>query len=186
MTNLLRSLLGLGADELTAGQMVLRAVLTFVVTVAAVRLGHKRMFGKATAFDLVVAIMLGSVMSRAITNTTGLLATWLAGLVLIVLHRLMAALAVRSHRFGSLVKGHPVLLVEDGELRRAATREGGISRLDLDQALREQGSEPDLSRVRLAYLERDGSISVVPRRGEARILEVTVEDNVQVVKIALE
>ena len=38
---------------------------TFVVTVAIVRLGHKRMSGNATAFDLVVAIMVGSVMSRA-------------------------------------------------------------------------------------------------------------------------
>ena len=184
--SLLRSLLGIGAEELTAGQMALRALLTFVVTVAAVRLGHKRMFGKATAFDLVVAIMLGSVMSRAITNTTGLLATWLAGVVLIVLHRLMAGLAFRSRRFGSLVKGRPVLLVEDGHLRHSAVRASGISDLDLDQALREQGSEPDLSRVRLAYLERDGSISVVPGKGEARVLEVAVEKNVQVVKIALE
>src|SRR5215207_3310251 len=83
MSSLAQSLLGIGAEELTPGQMALRAVLTFVLTVAIVRLGNKRLFGKGTAFDLVVAIMIGSVMSRAITNASALLATWLAGLVLV-------------------------------------------------------------------------------------------------------
>lgn len=182
----LESILGLNADELNAGQMAVRAVLTFAVTVAIVRMGHKRLFGKATAFDLVVAIMVGSVMSRAITHTYGLFAVWLAGLVLIVLHGLMAALAYRFHRFGPVVKGRPSLLVEDGKVHQDAMRAGHVSRFDLDQAIREAGDEPDPSQVRLAYLERDGSISVVPRKGQPRILEVAVENNVQVVRIALE
>lgn len=78
------------------------------------------------------------------------------------------------------------MIAKDGHLDQEAMREGHVSRLDLDQALRESGSEPDLSRVRLAYLERDGSISVVPRKGKPRVLDVAVEDNVQVVRIALE
>jgi uncharacterized membrane protein YcaP (DUF421 family) len=65
-------------------------------------------------------------------------------------------------------------------------REGGVSQADLDQALRTEGSEPDPSGVRLAYLERDGSISVVPRDEGPRILEVSVADGVQTVRIAVE
>ncbi|MFD6639549.1 DUF421 domain-containing protein [Micromonospora chalcea] len=184
--NLLESLLGVDADQLNPGQMALRALLTFVVAVAIVRLGHKRLFGRATAFDLAAAIMFGSVMSRAITNTLGLFAVWLAGLVLIMLHRLMATLAYHFDWFGPLVKGHPVLLVKDGRADRVAMRDGHVSWRDLDEALRGTGSEPDLSRVRLAYLERDGSISVIPRDTGPRILDVTVEKNVQVVRIALD
>lgn len=184
--SLLESLLGIGADELNAVQMALRALLTFAVTVAIVRFGNKRLFGKGTAFDLVVAIMVGSVMSRAITNAYGLFAIWLAGLVLILLHRLMATIAYHFHWFGPVVKGHPVLLVQDGQVDRDAMRKGHVSRLDIDQALREAGSEPDVSQVRLAYLERDGSISVVPSKGKARVLDVTVENDVQVVRIAIE
>lgn len=82
--------------------------------------------GKGTAFDLVVAIMVGSVLSRAITNTLGLLAVWLAGFVLIMLHRLMATLAYHLDWFGPLVKGHPVLLVEDGQAAGGADR-GGVT-----------------------------------------------------------
>lgn len=184
--DLLDTLLGLGAEGLTPLQMALRAVLTFVVTLVIVRLGHKRMFGKGTAFDLVVAIMVGSVMSRAITNTQDLLAIWLSGLVLIMMHRLASTLACKIGAFGPVVKGHPLLLVKDGQVQHAAMRRGHISMLDLDQALRESGSEPDLTRVRLAYLERDGGISVVPHAGSPHVLEVSVADNVQTVRIALQ
>ncbi|MCL7456394.1 YetF domain-containing protein [Micromonospora echinofusca] len=184
--SLLQSLLGIGAEELNPGQMALRAALTFVVAVAIVRLGHKRLFGKATAFDLVVAIMFGSIMSRAITNTLGLLGVWLAGFVLVMMHRLVATLSYHINPFGPLVKGNPVLLVEDGHTIRTALRKSHVSRADLDEALRGTGSEADLSRVRQAYLERDGSISVVPRAGEARVLEVTVADNVQTVRISID
>ncbi len=183
--DLVRTLLGLGASELNAGQMALRAVLTFVVTVAVVRLGDKRLFGKGTAFDLVVSIMIGSVMSRAITSSSGLLATWLAGSVLVGLHWLSALLAARGW-FGPLVKGNPVLLVEDGQMHHDGMRQSHVTRMDLDQALRQDGSEPDLSRVRRAYLERDGSISVVPTKEGPEVLEVSVADGVQTVRIAVE
>ena len=186
MSSLAQSLLGIGAEDLTPGQMALRAVLTFVMTVAIVRLGNKRLFGKGTAFDLVVAIMIGSVMSRAITNASALLATWLAGVVLIGMHWLLATLSYHLDWFGPLVKGNPVLLVKEGHVQRNGMREGGVSQEDLAQALRAKGSEPDPSRVQLAYLERDGSISVVPREDGPRILEVSVADGVQTVRIAVE
>ncbi|MGC5332239.1 DUF421 domain-containing protein [Micromonospora sp. DT62] len=183
---LLQSLLGIGAEELNPGQMALRAILTFVVSVAIVRLGHKRLFGKATAFDLVVAIMFGSVMSRAITNTLGLLGIWLAGFALVMMHRLAATLSYHINLFGPLFKGKPVLLVEDGQMIRSAMRKSHVSRGDLEEALRETGSDADLSRIRQAYLERDGTISVVPRSGEARVLEVAVAGNVQTVRISVD
>src|SRR5690606_21591484 len=137
-------------------------------------------------FDLVVAIMVGSVMSRAITHTFGLFAVWLAGVVLIVMHGLMATLAYRFRWFGPIVKSRPTLLVRDGRIHQDAMRAGHVSRFDLDQAIRAAGDEPAPSQVRLADLERDGSISVVPRKGQPRIIEVAVENNVQVVRIALE
>jgi uncharacterized membrane protein YcaP (DUF421 family) len=186
MRSLAETLLGIGAEELSPGQMALRAVITFLLTVAIIRLGNKRLFGKGTAFDLVVAIMIGSVMSRAITNASALLATWLAGVVLVAMHWLLATLSYHIDWFGPLIKGHPVLLVHNGQIEWDGMREGGVSRADLDQALREEGSEPDPSGARLAYLERDGSISVVPRNEGQRILEVSVADGVQTVRIALE
>lgn len=63
--------------------IVLRGALTFLVTLALVRLRDKRLVGKGTACDLAVAIMIGSVMSRSITGSSPLIPTWVTGPALI-------------------------------------------------------------------------------------------------------
>lgn len=181
-------LLGLGRDagEIRAGQMALRTLVVYVVTLAVVRLGSRRFLGKATAFDVIMGIMIGSVMSRGINGSAELVPTLLAGAMLVALHWLFAVLSFHTRWFGALVKGQPVLLVEDGEVREEGMRRGHISAHDLQEALRLEGNRPDAAEVRLAYLERDGSISVIPTGGEPRVLDVRVEDGVQTVRIALE
>lgn len=184
MLDAIDTLLGLGTDTLNAGQMAIRAVLTFTVTVAIIRLGSKRLFGKGTAFDYIVAIMIGSIMSRAITGSSPLLPTWVAGAVLVALHWLLAWLSARVAWFGPAVKGNPIELIRDGEVLEDGMREASLSRNDLDQALREHGAS-DPSGIRRAVLERDGTISVLKADGEPRVLDVTVEDGIQTVRISL-
>jgi uncharacterized membrane protein YcaP (DUF421 family) len=186
ISGFLSAVLGLDTDSLSAGQIAARAVITFVVTVVIVRSGDKRLFGKATAFDFIVSIMIGSIMSRAITDPGPLWPTWLAGAVLIGLHWLLATLAFHLDWFGPVVKGNSEQLVEDGRPNLDGMRQSGITRNELEQALRVAGQEPDLSSVKAAYLERDGSISVIPRPKGPRILDVSVADGVQTVRIALE
>jgi uncharacterized membrane protein YcaP (DUF421 family) len=56
---------------------------------------------------------------------------------------------------------------------------------DLLQALRQKGSVQSIEEVDCAYLERDGSITVIPKKPELKVLEVKVEKGVQTVKIVL-
>ena len=65
-------------------------------------------------------------------------------------------------------------------------RRGGLTTRDLDEALRLQGEHPDSAQIDLAYLERNGSISLVPRKPQPRVLDVAVEHGVQTVRIELE
>jgi uncharacterized membrane protein YcaP (DUF421 family) len=65
-------------------------------------------------------------------------------------------------------------------------RESGVSEQDLQQAIRLQARRTDASQVRLATLERDGSISVIPAERPPEVLDVQVEDGVQTVRIRLE
>jgi Predicted membrane protein len=106
--------------------------------------------------------------------------------VLVAAHWLLAALAYRLDWVGPLVKGQPRLLVRDGRTDREAMRRAGVSQHDLEQAVRIEAGETDLSRVREARLERDGSISVVTAQREPVVLEVSVESGVQTVRIRLE
>jgi uncharacterized membrane protein YcaP (DUF421 family) len=172
-----------GDDALSTA---VRTVVVYGFALVAVRLGSKRFLSQASAFDVVVAIMLGSVMSRAISASAPLWPTLLSGAVLIAVHWLLAALAYRLDWLGPLVKGRPALLVRDGRVDREAMRQAGVSDQDLEQAVRLQAGETDLSRVRQARLERDGSISVVSAEREPVVLDVRVEAGVQTVRVRLE
>lgn len=183
----LRIGLGLGIDvsNVDAVQMALRTIVIYAVTLVLVRLGSKRFLSDATAFDVIVSIMLGSIMSRAINGSAPFVPTLVAGAILLGLHWLLAFLAFRTNWFGSLVKGDPVLLIKDGEIQPEGMRRSTLTENDLMQSLRLQLNESDLSAVKRAYLERNGRISLVPYEREPVILHVDVEDCVQTVRIEL-
>ena len=178
--------LGRDAGEVGAIQMVTRTIVVYAVALAAVRVGRKRFLCQASAFDVIVAIMLGSIMSSAITGSAAFVPTLLSGAVLIAVHRLLAALAYRLDWLGPLVKGTPTLLVCNGRADRGAMRRSGVSDQDLEQAVHLQAGTTDLSRVRLAWLERNGSISVILAEREPAVLDVQVKDGVQTVRVRLE
>jgi len=181
----LQAFLGYGRDvsDVNALQMALRTMIIYAVTLVLIRLGSKRFLSQATAFDVIVGIMLGSVMSRAINSSAPLIPTIGAGLVLIGLHWLFAMVAYRTDWFGSIVKGEPVLLIKDGQIQQQGVRQAGVSTNDLEQALRLVAQETDPANVKLAYLERNGKISMVPCPSAPRILDVSVADGVQTVRI---
>lgn len=188
MAGTLRELLGLGRDvaDVSAIQMALRTVVVYAFSLAILRLGSKRFLSQATAFDAIVAIMLGSIMSRAINGSAPFIPTMGAGAVLVGMHWLLAFLTSRLDWFGPLVKGNPVLLVRDGEIQQEGMRSSGLSRRDLEERLRLGAKETDISKIRLAVLERNGSISVVPEERRPRVVETSVEDGVQTVRVQVE
>ncbi len=182
----IRSLLGLGLDieDVGAVQMVLRTVIIYALTLAVVRLGSARVMGKSSAFDDVVAIMLGSVMSRAINGSAPFVPTVVSGGMLLGMHWLFAMLAYRTSWFGAIVKGGRTLLIENGKVEPKGMRRARITDADLAQALRHTG-KTDPSNIRLAYLERNGDVSVVPEKREPHVVDVSVADGVQTVRIEL-
>jgi uncharacterized membrane protein YcaP (DUF421 family) len=185
--NLCREALGLElkAEELNAGQAALRGILVFLAGLILVRLGHKRFLGKSTAFDLIVGIMLGAVLSRGITGNAPLAVSIAGGAALVAVHWLFAAAAFHSHRVGNLVKGRPRVLVRDGELEWRHMRRSHISEHDLVEALRSNAHVAGADEVKEARLERSGEISVLRRQHEPRIIEFDVGEGVHRVRIEL-
>lgn len=165
MLDLVNEALGLDAESLGVVQMALRALIVYFVALAFVRIGDKRFLGKNTAFDIVIGIMFGSVMSRAITTATEFLPVIVAGGVLVALHFVVALVTFRSDGIGTLVKGQERTLVRDGEIQWDAMATAHVTRRDLEGALRSEGKVEDVADVRLAMLERSGDISVIPREG---------------------
>jgi uncharacterized membrane protein YcaP (DUF421 family) len=176
----------MNTEELNAVELLARTVIVYAFALAAVRLGSKRFLSEASAFDVVVAIMLGSIMSRGINGSGELVPALISGAALVAVHWLLAALTSRLDWFGPLVKGNPNLLVKDGRIDSKALRQSGMSEKDLEQAIRLKAGETELSRVRLAYMERNGSISVITAEREPAVFDIRVEDGVQTVRVRLE
>jgi uncharacterized membrane protein YcaP (DUF421 family) len=163
IADVINAALGLDAETLGVVQMALRTVITYFVALAFIRVGDKRFLGKNTAFDVVIAIMFGSVMSRAITSSGEFLPVLVAGGVLVALHFTVALVTFRSDKVGTLVKGRERTLVRDGEIQWEEMATAHVTERDLRGALRAQGKVEDLGQVRLATLERSGDISVITR-----------------------
>jgi uncharacterized membrane protein YcaP (DUF421 family) len=192
-------LLGLGteAQALTTLQVATRALLIYFAAFAMLRLGEHRFLGKNTAFDIVLGFIFGSLLSRAINGAEPLGGTLLAGLVLLSMHWLFATASLHSRRVQKIISGSPIPLVKDGAVQSEGLRKSRISEAVLRENLRTRAHLTDPAQVRRAYYEPSGSVSVIPREGdpregdssegdEPRVLEVTVEDGVQTVRIALE
>jgi uncharacterized membrane protein YcaP (DUF421 family) len=160
---LIASALGLGLEsrEINIFQMSLRALVVFILAIAMLRIGDKRFMGKSTALDVMLGIVFGSVVSRAITGNAPFFPTLAAAVVLVALHWIFSALAFRSHKIGSLFKGHHRPLVVDGKINWDEMKSAHISEHDLHEAMRLSGSCADVRNVKSAHLERNGEISIL-------------------------
>jgi uncharacterized membrane protein YcaP (DUF421 family) len=149
--------------DLTFIQISLRGIIVFLVTLATVRIGHKRSLSRKTPFDAVLLVILAAVLSRAINGSAAFFATLGGGVVLVLLHRLFAYLAFYSHGFGILVKGEPDTIVRDGQCDLRMMRRNHVSMHDLDEDMRLSVHTDDLSIIRVARLERSGDISFIKK-----------------------
>src|SRR6266478_3328489 len=113
LSQLLHTFLGIGTEprDLTFLQVSVRGVIVFIATLVMVRLSSKRSLAEKTAFDAVLVVIIGSMLSRAINGSAAFLPTLGAGFVLVLLHRLFGLTAFYSHAFGIVLKGKPAVLV---------------------------------------------------------------------------
>lgn len=163
ISELIQQTIGSDADSITWWQMALRAVLVFAVGLVLMRLVDRRAFGRLTPFDFMLTIILGSILSRAITANAPLLPSVAASAAFVLLHALLGRAARLFPAIGWLVKGRTIQLVRDGKADPAAMRSAVVTEHDLTEALREKGII-DLRGVEAAFLERNGVISVIERR----------------------
>ena len=156
-------LIGEGADPIAWWQMAIRTVIVFLWAIALYRAVPRRAFGSNATIDIVLVVIMGSTLSRALTGNAPLLPVIGATAVMAVLYSLLILAASRSDIFGRVVKGRSVPLIRDGKLNETTMHRAQIGEGDVRESLRLQGVA-DLEDVAAAYLERNGQISVI-RKG---------------------
>ncbi len=156
------ALVGDGKSDITWWQMSVRALVVFLFGLLLIRLAGRRAFGRQTPLDIIVSVIIGYSLSRALTGNSPLLPTLAATAALIGLHWAGSHLALWSGTLSWLLKGSPVWLIRDGQWDMAAARNSGITEGDIAEAMRSSGVT-EKERVRTAVLERNGKISIAPQ-----------------------
>lgn len=158
----LHALIGPDTGDAAIWQLCIRALILLPFGVLCIRIAGRRTFSQLAPLDIIVAIIIGSNLSRAMTGKAPFLGGLVATLVVVVLHRLLAMASLRWGVVARLVKCAPVVLVRDGHVDTEAMAKHGIGQIDLDEGLRMEqiASAADVQR---ATLEAGGKISVVPK-----------------------
>lgn len=162
LADTLRAWIGESGGDISWQQMSIRAVLIFIFGLALVRMASKRVFGRWGAIDIILSVVIGSNLSRALTGAAPFVETLAATAVLVVLHAALAALAVHVPGLGPVLKGQPCRLVRDGEVDARMMRRHAVGHEDLEEALR-QHSLREPGEAAEVWLERNGGVSVIKR-----------------------
>ncbi|MFO1039639.1 MAG: hypothetical protein U1E45_22575 [Geminicoccaceae bacterium] len=132
-------LFGQAAATITWWQMTARALVVFVYGIAIIRMAGRRAFGRYSTLDIVVGVVIGSNLSRALTANAAFLPTLAATTALVLTYWLSVHAVARSRFLGWLVKGDPERLVTDGRPDRATLRRAALADSDLEQACAKPG-----------------------------------------------
>ena len=163
---IINQLFGEGKD-LTALQMACRAFVMFFIALILIRLAGMRTFGIKSAFDNCVIIMLGAVLSRAITGASAFFPTVVAAIVLVFIHKILAILSVNNKTLSHLIKGSPVSVYKDGVLNTKNLRRCSISFGDIMETVRTELNTNNLNDVEEIIMERTGKISIIKKEESA-------------------
>ncbi len=148
--------------------VAVRTAIVFVLLVVGVRATGKRQTGELNVHDLLLVLILANAVQNAMTKGDGRLSVALVSAgTLVLLGWLLATLTSRRPRCESWLVGAPTVLAQDGRAVRRHLHREGVSEGELMAAVRDQGLA-GLAAVRLAVLEIDGTISVVPREEVGR------------------
>lgn len=143
-------------------EIVARTLIVYVGVLVGLRLMGKRELAQMTVFDLVMILLIANAVQNAMTGPDfSVQGGLLAAAVLLIANRAVAWLRIHGGMWGRMIEGSPTVLVQEGRYLDPALRKEGLERTQVEMAMREHGID-DVARVRLAVLETDGSISIVP------------------------
>ena len=134
------------------------AVYAFMLLV--IRLLGKRTVGNFTAFDLLVALMLGEVVDEIIYGDVSMVEGGIAIAVIAAAKYVTNWLTYIDRGLNKVFEGVPTIVVKEGELQRRGLKSELMNEKEIMAALRLHGID-DMREVKMATLEVDGEVSIL-------------------------
>jgi uncharacterized membrane protein YcaP (DUF421 family) len=148
-----------GGQHPNTWQECARAVLIFAFGYLLLRFTGRRTFGQWSSLDIVMTILVGSNLSRALTGPPPFFGTMAATALLMAMHSILAKLSAISEIAGHVLEGSPVELGALGTINDQRMKAWSISKTDLDAAMRESKVK-SLAEMEFVILEPSGKIHV--------------------------
>ncbi|TDD72049.1 DUF421 domain-containing protein [Jiangella aurantiaca] len=154
---------GLPDDGAALMDIVVRAAVVFVILWLVLRMSGKRQVTQLSAFDLILLVTLGDLISQTVLQEDlSLTGGTLAVATFALLSVLLSWLSWRFKRPRKLFQGEPTVIIKDGKVDDEVLRYERLPIDDVLEAAREHGIR-DLGDVDLMVLEPDGTFSVFAR-----------------------
>jgi uncharacterized membrane protein YcaP (DUF421 family) len=144
-------------------EFVLRGLIIYLFLIILLRLTGKRQVGQMSPFDLVLLLVLSNAVQNSMNGgDNSVLGGMISAVTLVGANWIVAGLTYRSKKIEALVEGRPEVLVRNGKLFEKTLDRAKLTHHELMASLREEGCA-SIEEVKFAFLENDGSISVIPR-----------------------
>jgi uncharacterized membrane protein YcaP (DUF421 family) len=85
-------------------------------------------------------------------------------IIVVILFKVFDYFTMKSHRFSKLTVPEAILLVKDGEMVDNGLHKARIDDREFESYMRIHGIE-DISEVKLSYLEVNGQVSFIKKKG---------------------
>lgn len=144
-------------------EIILRTALVYIVVLVLLRVAGKRELGQMSPVDLVVILVIANAVQNAMTGgDNSLIGGVIAATTLVAVNIAFKRVGHRLPYLEHLFESEPTPLVRNGILMKGNLERENVEEDELKMAAREHGIE-DLAGVDSAYLERDGSISIIAK-----------------------
>ena len=142
-------------------EFILRGIVIYVFLIALLRVTGKRQIGQMSPFDLVLLLVLSNAVQNSMNGgDNSIIGGMISAATLVAANWLIGLLTYKSKTAEVLIEGRPELLIHDGRLFEHSLAQAKVTHHELNAALRQAGCA-DIEDVRAAFLENDGTISVI-------------------------
>ena len=146
-------------------ESVIRPTFVYLFVLVLLRLTGRRTLAQITTFDFVLLLIISEATQQALIGVdNSMINSAIVVSTLIGLNILMSLLKQRSNWFDRVLDDIPLLIVSDGKPLKERMQQARVDEDDVLDAARELHGLERMDQIRHAILERDGQISIIPRR----------------------
>jgi len=144
--------------------VILRSVIVYFFIFLVLRMAGKRTLSEMTTFDLILTLIISEATQQAlIDDDHSIMGSMLAIVALVFTDILVSMVSSKFRSFDKVVNGVPVFLLENGKLHADRLKKSRVQIDDILEAARKIHGLESLDEIKSAVLEKDGSISIIPK-----------------------